>query len=234
MSREKTIEKLREATPAILPSLLLCDFGNLEREIDQLHEAGFKSLHLDVMDGVFVPNFSYGITIVEAIRKLTDLPLDVHLMMVEPGKYIQQFIDAGADLITFHAEAVKETRPVLEAIRQADVAGGIALNPATPVSEITNDLDLCDAVLVMSVNAGFGGQSFIESVLEKFTDLRNTPHGEHLLLEIDGGINTETIGRARAMGAELFVAGSAVFRKDDYLQAHNALLTQTESTNERI
>ena len=234
MSRDKTLEILREATPAILPSLLLCDFGNLEREIEKLHEAGFKSLHLDVMDGVFVPNFSYGITIVEAVRKLTNMPLDVHLMMVEPQKYVQQFASAGADLITFHAEAVDETRPVLEAILQTGIAAGIALNPGTAVSTIEDDLDLCDVFLVMSVNAGFGGQSFIESVLEKFTHIRNAPNGDRILLEIDGGINQETIDQAYAMGADLFVAGSAIFRQDDYRTAHEGLLERVGSTNERI
>ncbi|MCH2181829.1 MAG: ribulose-phosphate 3-epimerase [Mariniblastus sp.] len=234
MSREKTLERLRKATPAILPSLLLCDFGNLEREIEKLHAAGFKSLHLDVMDGVFVPNFSYGITIVEAVRKLTDLPLDVHLMMVEPQKYVQQFADAGADLITFHAEAVEETRPVLEAIRQTGIAGGIALNPGTDVSTVEKDLDLCDVFLVMSVHAGFGGQAFMESVLEKFEQVRNAPHGENILLEIDGGINAETIGQAHAMGVDLFVAGSAVFRQADYRQAHDRLLEQAGVSNERV
>nr|ABX10580.1 ribulose-phosphate 3-epimerase [uncultured planctomycete 5H12] len=234
MSREKTLEILRESTPAILPSLLLCDFGNLEREIEKLHEAGFKSLHLDVMDGVFVPNFSYGITIVEAVRKLTDMPLDVHLMMVEPQKYVQQFASAGADLITFHAEAVDDTRPVLEAIRETGIAGGIALNPGTDVSMIENDLDLCDVFLVMSVNAGFGGQSFIESVLEKFSHIRNAPNGDRILLEIDGGINTDTIGQAHAMGVDLFVAGSAIFRQADYRAAHDRLLEQVGASNERV
>lgn len=224
---------MRESSPAILPSLLLCDFGNLEREVEKMHEAGFKSLHLDVMDGVFVPNFSYGITIVDAVRKLTDLPLDVHLMMVEPQKYIQQFVDAGADLITFHAEAVDEPRSVLAMIQKAGIASGLALNPDTPVSAIENDLDLCDVVLVMSVHAGFGGQSFIESVLGKFDQIRNTPGGEQILLEIDGGINTDTIQLAHEKGAELFVAGSAVFKKENYRQAHNDLLHQMGSSNER-
>ncbi|MCH2179940.1 MAG: ribulose-phosphate 3-epimerase [Mariniblastus sp.] len=233
MSRNNTLEMLRESTPAILPSLLLCDFGNLEREIEKVHEAGFTSLHLDVMDGVFVPNFSYGITIVEAVRKLTDLTLDVHLMMVEPQKYIQAFVDAGADLLTFHAEAVEERRPVLEAIRKADVASGLALNPNTPVSIIEGDLDLCDIVMVMSVHAGFGGQSFIDSVLDKFSQIRNTPRGDQILLEIDGGINTDTIQAAHEKGAELFVAGSAVFKKENYRQAHNNLLHQMGSSNER-
>ena len=155
----------------IAPSILASDFSRLADEVAAIDRAGADWIHLDVMDGVFVPNFSYGLTIVEAVRKLTDLPLDVHLMMVEPQKYVQQFADAGADLITFHAEAVQDTRPVLEAIRQSGIAGGIALNPGTGVSEIEKDLDLCDVVLIMSVHAGFGGQSFIESVLEKFQHL---------------------------------------------------------------
>ena len=133
-----TIEKLTEAAPAVLPSLLLCDFGNLASEVERLEEAGVAALHLDVMDGVFVPNFTYGMTIVSALRKLTDITLDVHLMMVNPEKYVDAFVDAGSDVVTIHAEAVDDAVPVLNQIREKGAAAGIAVNPDTPVSKIEN------------------------------------------------------------------------------------------------
>ena len=160
--RRNCIINLREASPAVLPSLLLCDFGNLEHEIERLEEAGVAALHLDVMDGVFVPNFTYGMTIVSALRKLTDLPLDVHLMMVHPEKYVEQFYEAGADIITVHAEATDDAPALLQQIRALGAAAGIAVNPDTPISEIKASLPHADLALVMSVHAGFGGQSFIE------------------------------------------------------------------------
>ncbi len=209
--------------------MLLCDFGNLEREITRLHEAGFQALHLDVMDGVFVPNFTYGITIVQAVRKLTPLPLDVHLMMVHPERYLEAFADAGADVLTIHAEAVTDRRAVLESIQKRDVASGIAFNPATPIDDAAEWLNVCDVALIMSVNAGFGGQSFMPEVLPKLQQVRSLPGGEDVLLEIDGGINASTIATACQAGAELFVAGSAVFRQEDYGQAHRQLLNQLES-----
>ena len=229
MSRTETIQKLRKARPAVLPSMLLCDFGNLEREIARLHEAGFQALHLDVMDGVFVPNFTYGVTIVEAIRKLTPLPLEVHLMMVRPEQYLEAFADAGANVLTFHAEAVEDRRSVLESIQKLDLVSGIAFNPATPVNDAKEWLDVCDVALIMSVNAGFGGQSFMPEVLPKLKQLRSFPGGQNVLLEIDGGVNTSTIASACQAGAELFVVGSAIFRQEDYGQAHRQLLDQLES-----
>ena len=133
MSRPPHLDTLRVASPVVLPSLLLCDFGNLEREVDRLVTAGVKGLHLDVMDGVFVPNFTYGLTIVEAFRKLTDLPLDVHLMMVEPQRYLSRFRDAGADILTIHVEAVSDPIPILEDIREMGLGAGLAINPLNAV-----------------------------------------------------------------------------------------------------
>lgn len=222
----ETLEKLREATPSVLPSLLLCDFGNLEREIERLEEAGVSCLHLDVMDGVFVPNFTYGITIVDAIRKLTDMPLDVHLMMVNADQYIPQFCKAGADVLTVHAEACDNLPATLDLIKQHDVLAGIALNPDTAVDSISSAVSLADLVLIMSVHAGFGGQSFMPSVLPKFDQIRNCPGGENVLLEIDGGINVDTVRQATDAGAELLVAGSAVFKQDDYQVALENLMKQ--------
>ena len=225
-SGRERFEQLCGAMPTVLPSLLLCDFGNLQKEIESLEEAGVTGLHLDVMDGVFVPNFTYGITIVEAIRKLTDLPIDVHLMMVQPEKYIQQFCDAGSDVITIHAESTDDPKSVLYEIRKRDVAAGIAVNPDTPVSKIESSIPEADLALVMSVHAGFGGQSFIESVLPKFDQIRNCPGGDQVALEIDGGINIRTIQQATQSGAQLLVAGSAIFKQDDYRVALENLMEQ--------
>ena len=218
--------KMTAAAPTILPSLLQCDFGNLEREVERLEDAGVAGLHLDVMDGVFVPNFTYGITIVAALRKLTDLPLDVHLMMVSPEKYIDQFCAAGADVLTVHAEACEDLPAVIEQIKKHQVAAGVAVNPATPVSEIAAALPLVDLALVMSVNAGFGGQSFMPEVLDKYTQIRQLPGGDAVALEIDGGINEGTVASATEAGAQLLVAGSAIFKQDDYTAAIENLMSR--------
>jgi ribulose-phosphate 3-epimerase len=218
MIRPSALNRLRHSVPAVLPSLLLCDFGNLEREVRLLEEAGVPGLHLDVMDGSFVPNLTYGMPIVAAIRKLTDLPIDVHLMIQRPQSYLKQFREAGADILTIHIEAVEDPRPVLEQIRSLGCGAGIALNPPTPISRLEPCLDLCDLVLVMSVQAGFGGQSFNPIALDKLRQLRELAEPD-LLLEIDGGISPATITQASAAGAQLFVVGSAIFGKPDYQQA---------------
>jgi ribulose-phosphate 3-epimerase len=215
MSPQANVERLRHAAPVILPSLLLCDFGNLEREIRLLEAAGAEALHLDVMDGCFVPNITYGMPIVAAARRLTDLPLDVHLMIMDPAKYAESFRDAGADLLTIHVETNGDTRLVLEQIRGLGMGTGVALDPATPLSRIEDCLDLCDLVLVMSVPAGFGKQPFDAVALEKLRRLRELA-GDRLMLEVDGGVNRETIARCAQAGADLFVAGSAIFGQDQY------------------
>ena len=215
MSRCHHLEQLREFAPLILPSLLLCDFGDLRGEIKRLEQAGVRSLHLDVMDGHFVPNFTYGLPIVAAIRKLTELPLDVHLMISSPEDWVQSFADAGADLLTIHAEASESPEDVLEKIRKLDVAAGIAINPATPLATIENCHDMADLVLIMSVPAGFGGQSFDDIALEKISTLRSKL-GPKVLIEVDGGINSSTISRCAQAGAELFVVGSAIFNNEEY------------------
>ncbi len=199
----------------IVPSLLLCDFGNLEREVRKLEEAGVGALHLDVMDGTFVPNLTYGMPIVQAFRQLTDMPLDVHLMIVEPERYVEQFYEAGADVITFHAEAVQEPASLLRRISDMGAGAGVALNPETPLSAIEGCLDLCDLVLVMSIPPGFGGQQFDEVALDKLRRLREMLD-DHVMLEVDGGINKSTIERCAQAGAGYFVAGSAIFRHEDY------------------
>jgi ribulose-phosphate 3-epimerase len=218
MSRRNHLSTLLESAPVILPSLLLCDFGNLEREVALLEESGVKALHLDVMDGRFVPNLTYGMPIVSAVRQLTDLPLDVHLMIEAPQEYVQQFFDAGADIITFHVEAVEEPQLVIDQIHALGAAAGVALNPATPVSAVEPVLPDCDVVLVMSVEAGFGGQSFQTSALEKLRKLRSLT-APSTLLEVDGGVNVGTIAECAKAGAQLMVVGSAIFGQESYSSA---------------
>lgn len=215
MSPRSNVERLRAIDPVILPSVLMCDFSNLEREVRRFEEAGATGFHLDVMDGSFVPNFTFGLPIVQAFRRLTELPLDVHLMIVEPARYIEPFFDAGADLLTIHIEAVQNPRPVLERIQELGAGAGIALNPATPVSAIESCLDLCDLALVMSVPAGFGAQQFDPVALDKLNRLRQVTEGR-VMLEVDGGVNKTTIERCAAAGAGYFVVGSAITGLPDY------------------
>jgi ribulose-phosphate 3-epimerase len=202
----------------VLPSLLSADFGNLEREVGQLERAGIKGLHLDVMDGCFVPNLTFGLPVLAALRGLTDVVLDVHLMICQPERYIERFCEAGADCLTVHVEAVDQPREVLQQIRDCGAAAGIALNPATELATIEPCIDLCDLVLIMSVPAGFGGQEFDEVALDKLRGIRPLVNRD-VLLEVDGGVNGATIQRCAAAGAQLFVAGSAVFRSQDYAAA---------------
>ena len=210
MSRSRTIAELRTTPPVVLPSLLLCDFGNLEDEVRAVEAAGARALHLDVMDGVFVPNITYGMPIVEAVRRVTDLPLDVHCMIAKPGDYVDAFIDAGASIITIHAEAVDNPRPVLEHIRRRDAVASLAINPPTPLETIAAALPYCDMVLCMSVTPGWGAQEFDPVALEKLRTL--SEQRDDLLLEIDGGVNAETIADCTAAGAQMLVVGSAIFR----------------------
>ncbi len=213
-SDQKSAER-RLGEPVILPSLLMCDFGNLEREIERLEAAGVGGFHLDVMDGHFVPNLTYGMPIVAACRRLTDLPLDVHLMIDDPGRYLEQFRQAGADILTIHAEAAEEPARLLEEIRALGASAGLAFNPDTPLSKITDCLDLCDLVLPMSVIPGFGGQAFDPTTIDKLACLANQVRYP-TVLEVDGGINQDTISECAAAGASWFVVGSAIFESDDY------------------
>lgn len=206
--------------------MLMCDFTNLEREVRRLEDAGVAGLHLDVMDGHFVPNFTYGLTIVEAFRKLTDLPLDAHLMISNPAEYAGQFVDAGADVVTIHIEAENEpgeAASILRDIRAKGAASGIALNPSTGLEAISDAQQEADLILAMSVQPGFGGQSFQEVALEKLTALRD--NGElTAILEIDGGVNDKTIANCSAAGADLAVVGSAIFAHEDYAARFAALM----------
>jgi ribulose-phosphate 3-epimerase len=207
----------------VLPSLLLCDFAQLGREVQQLEAAGVPALHLDVMDGHFVNNLSYGLPLVETFRRLTDLPLDVHLMVSNPGDYLQRYAEAGADMITVHVEAVDEPKTVLEQIRAAGAGAGLAINPDTSLAAIETALDACDLLLVMSVMPGFGGQPFDPIALEKLRVLHARVAGQ-VLLEVDGGVNETTIGSCAEAGADLFVVGSAIFKHQDYSASVDRLI----------
>jgi len=208
---------LQAAAPLVNPSLLAADFGNLQREIRSLEEAGARVLHLDIMDGHFVPNLSFGLPVVQAIRRLTQLPLDVHLMLSRPGPYLRPFRQAGADLITIHIEAAPDPSELLEEIRSLGACAGLTLNPPTPVESLEPYLELCDLVLVMSVMAGFGGQSFQPAALQRLRRLRQLA-GPGLLLSVDGGVDQQTIGDCAEAGADLFVVGTGLFNGDAYDQ----------------
>ena len=215
LDRLEVIARLRAASPVINPSILFCDFSNLEREIRICEEAGVAALHIDVMDGHFVPNLTFGMPIVAAARRVTDLPLDVHLMIERPDKYVEQFRDAGADTLTIHAETVADPRPLLDRIRELGAVAGLAFNPLTPLAKIEPFLPHCDLVLAMSVMPGFGGQEFDPVALEKIRALRARPDVE-ALIEVDGGVNLQTVAACAEAGADLLVTGAAIFHSGDY------------------
>lgn len=212
----------------IAPSLLAADWSALAREIEAVEGAGADVLHLDVMDGVFVPPISYGQDFVRSVRKLTTLPLDVHLMVSSPEKHIESFVQAGADIITFHVEATMHAHRLLQTIKGYGVKAGIALNPGTSPSLLEPCLSECDLVLAMTVNPGWGGQSFISDVLDKIKFIAEHPKRPHgMFLEVDGGINAETAARCVEHGANLLVAGTSIFGKENYTDAIKALRTKS-------
>ena len=202
----------------IAPSILSADFARLGEEIRAVDEAGADWIHVDVMDGHFVPNLTIGPVVIEAARAATRLPLDVHLMIEAPDAFIDRYAAAGADRITVHAEACPHLHGTLAHVRKTGALAGAALNPATPATAIEPILGDVDQVVVMTVNPGFGGQQFIESVLPKISQIRRWIDERELAvaLEVDGGVGPGTIGRAAGAGANVFVAGSAIFRKPDY------------------
>lgn len=210
----------------IAPSILSADFGRLAEEVKAITAAGADYVHVDVMDGRFVPNITIGPLVVEAVKRATSLPLDVHLMIVEPEKYIEAFAKAGADTITVHQETCPHLHRVLQQIRAAGAKPSVVLNPSTPLFAIEEVLGEVDQVLLMSVNPGFGGQAFIESTVDKVRRLRAMLDARGLQrveIEVDGGINAETAKRVVAAGANVLVAGNAVFRAPDYRAAIAAL-----------
>ena len=202
----------------IAPSILSADFTRLGEEIKDVEKAGADYIHIDVMDGHFVPNITIGPMIVKAARRVTDLPLDVHLMISDPDYFIEDFAEAGASIITVHAEAINHLHRTIHLIRDKGVRPGVVLNPATPLCAVEYVLDQLDTVLLMTVNPGFEAQKFIPEVIPKIRRLRKMVNDLNLNLEIevDGGIDPEIIGRVSSAGADVFVAGSAIFYSKDY------------------
>lgn len=201
----------------IAPSILSADFAAMGKDVAALKEWGADIIHFDVMDGHFVPNITFGPAMCKAIRPLTDLPIDVHLMVSEPSKWIEPFTKAGADIITFHVESDAHIHKTLSLIKEMGAKAGVVLNPATPANVLESILPLCDMVLCMTVNPGFGGQSFIPLVLDKIKKIRRMAeeNGQDLRIEVDGGIKPSTAPLCVEAGADVLVAGSAVFSAED-------------------
>lgn len=202
----------------LAPSILSADFSCLEAEIKKVEAAGADMIHVDVMDGHFVPNITIGPLVVEAVRRVTQLPLDVHLMIEDPDQYLEAFAQAGSTYLTVHPEACYHVHRTIQAIKDLGVKAGVALNPATPLSALDWILEDVDLVLVMSVNPGFGGQTFISSAISKIRDLKAMVHSKNpdVVIAVDGGVNQETIRSVSEAGADAFVAGSAIFGSSDY------------------
>lgn len=207
----------------VSPSILSADFANLERDIKAVENAGADWIHVDVMDGHFVPNITIGVPVVKSIRKVTKLPLDVHLMIENPEKYVEPFVKAGADIITFHYEAAGEkSREILKMIKSFGVKTGISIKPKTSPDKIFNLLTTADMVLVMTVEPGFGGQSFMPDCAEKIPYIKkNSP--QNMIIQVDGGINAETAKVCTSVGANSLVAGSYVYKSDDIKTAIDSL-----------
>lgn len=201
----------------ISPSILSADFSCLGEDIKKIDKFGADLVHIDVMDGMFVPNISFGMPIIKSIRKYTELPFDVHLMIEEPGRYIDDFVKAGADIITVHYEADRHIDRTINYIKSKNVKAAIAINPGTPVSLIKDLIPSLDMVLIMSVNPGFGGQSYISYCSSKIKELRKLSHdlNKELLIEVDGGVTAENVKEVIESGADIVVAGSAVFKNGD-------------------
>lgn len=209
----------------IAPSILSADFSKLGEEIKAVEMAGADYIHVDVMDGHFVPNITMGPLVLKAIRPLTELPLDVHLMIENPDSYIEEFADAGADIITVHVEAATHLHRTIQLIKAKGVKAGVVLNPATPVDSIKHIIHDIDMVLLMTVNPGFGGQSFIQNVVPKIREVSELvqAHGLNVEIEVDGGVNAETAPLCIEAGANVLVAGSAIYGKKDLKDAINAI-----------
>jgi len=221
---------LRPASPLLAPSLLSADFTRLGEELRMIEASGAQVVHVDVMDGRFVPNITIGLPVVESLRKATTLPLDCHLMIVEPLRYAADFVKAGADWVSIHQEADPHLNRTLSAIRQAGAKAGVVLNPGTPVETLVDLVGDFDFVLLMSVNPGFGGQSFIPRVFDKVKrlDALRTERGIPFLIEVDGGVGMKNAGDLVRAGADCLVAGNAVFKAENPMQAVTGLLGEMQ------
>lgn len=211
--------------PIIAPSILSADFGNLQSDIEMINNSEADWFHVDVMDGVFVPNISFGFPVMDTLNKYANKPLDVHLMIVEPDKYIEQFAKAGAAIITVHYEACTHLHRTIQAIKSAGCKAGVAINPHTPVCLLQDIITDVDLVLIMSVNPGFGGQKFISNTYKKIHDLKAMIKGvnEYLIIEVDGGVGPQNIAQLADAGVAAFVAGSAIFNTDNPTQTISSL-----------
>lgn len=209
----------------IAPSLLSANFFDLRHDLEILSKSGIKYLHLDIMDGNFVPNISFGIPVIKAIRNNTDFILDCHLMVQDADRYIDAFKEAGADIVTLHIEAVRHIDRALEQIKDRGMKAGISLNPSTNETELKYIMDKLDLILIMTVNPGFGGQSYIDEMDEKIKNVRKMidVSKRNIILEVDGGVNTENIKKVSEAGCDLIVAGSAVFKKNKISENISAL-----------
>ena len=220
-SFDQLTSTLDKCGPIILPALLMCDFGHLADEVKRLEDAGALGLHLDVMDGRFVPQLTYGGIIVEAVRKASTVPLEVHLMIEEPHRVIEEYVSAGSNILTVHIESLKDPSSTLQKIQSLGAKAHLAISPKTALKQVEPFLDMCDGILVMSVEPGFGGQRFDSVAINKLSDLREIRERKKLSfrLGVDGGISVETAGLVSAAGAQLLVAGSSVLCSPDYQKA---------------
>ena len=205
----------------VAPSIIAADFAAFQEEIKRIEQAKADLLHLDVMDGVFVPNLTFGPMVVAAINSVTEMELDAHLMIIKPDNYIKQFLDAGADWISFHCEATEKTIDCIEYIQSRNKKAGLALNPSTPFERVEKYLKRLDYLLIMTVNPGFYGQKFMSEVLDKIKQAKDyiNNHGLSCLVQVDGGINFANVCTVKDAGADIIVAGAGVFKQDDYIQA---------------
>ena len=209
----------------IAPSILAADFGNLSLECKKIDKSNADWFHLDVMDGLFVPNISYGMPIVKSIRKMTKKPLDVHLMIIEPERYIDKFIEIGSDILTVHIEATSKMDNIIDKINHSGIKSGIAINPDTPISKLDDYISNVDLICLMGVHAGFGGQKFIKKTFNRLEELKNLINSKNssALIEIDGGVNENNFEKLKNLGADVLVAGSYIFNSSNYNTAIDLL-----------
>lgn len=209
----------------VSPSILAADFANLSEECSKIDKSNADWFHLDIMDGLFVPNISFGMPVVKTIRQLTKKPLDVHLMIAQPEKYITEFINLGSDIITVHIEATNNLNQIINKIHESSLKSGIAINPQTPISDLKEYINKVDLICLMGVNPGFAGQKFIESTHERLQELKNLiiSSGSSALIEVDGGVNKENYQQLKSNGADVLVAGSYIFNSTNYNIAINNL-----------